>query len=1106
MIKKLPLLLGTLLCLLVTVTRADEYDTLRDKWKLTLTGGTSYNPADTQIAATIARIDADCAKFLNGDAGATPAIPAMLTTGGTGRAHLWSDLASTTISSHITSSYSRLKAMTLAYSTYGSSYYQNATLLGHITGGLDWLYANRYNETITTDSQGNDITPYDNTWDWRIGVPMAYNDIMVMLYDDLQSAPQMSQYAAAVEVYANDTFYTSGSSTGANKVWRCMVVAVHGILTKDSSELVRAKTDLVAANADVFDYVGSGDGFYTDGSFVQHQAHPYNGGYGVVAIYYGAELLNLLAGSTWEVTDAKADNIFDWVYDAYEPLIYKGVMFTSVMGRNAASYDVNRGAGVSDHLASHKVIWALIRLAEFAAPADAAAYKSMAKHWILADTSALGFYADASVDVTVKAKAIVADSAVPDRGELSLYKQYPRMDRVAVHRTGYAFGLSLSSSRIYNYESINSQNLKGWNTGSGMSYLYNADLDQFTGNYWATVNPYRLPGTTVLQATTVGHRKLNGQTWVGGTQVGDLFGVTGMQFRWPEKSLYAKKSWFMFDDEIVALGADIDSAEAAKVVETVVENRKLTAAGDNDFQVNGTLQSETLTTSVTTHTGVNWAHLAGSVSGSDIGYYFPGTATVYSRREARTGYWDTIDDRTNVPHTAVTDNYLNVWFDHGTTPTDAAYAYVLLPNKTSSQVSTYAGSPHITILENSGQAQAVKENTLGITAINFWQNVSKTVGGVTTADASSFIMLEDDATLDIGLSDPTQTKTGAMGYTIAKQALSLNTALTSSGVSVTQLHPSIQFTVNMASAKGGTKRVAFTTAVIVDDDNNHNTGGSTAAGSPGAWTPSTNAGDWETGFVHDNNTGKGSSKYFTFTPNIPVSGTYEVGFWYAAHAWRANNVPVDIVGSTGTTTVTVNQQANGSQWFSLGTYHFNAGTGGRVVVKTIGTSGGSGGNSYVAADAVRFLPVTLDAPVSVTVDSNNANNTGGSTATATAPGGSPWGTSTGAGNHGGDYYHDGNTGKGSTKYVTFTPDIPSAGNYEVFIWHVSHANRATNVPVDVNGSGGTSTVTVNQQINGSQWVSLGTYAFAAGTAGNVVVRTTGTNGYVVADGVRFVKL
>ncbi len=65
-----------------------------------------------------------------------------------------------------------------------------------------------------------------------------------------------------------------------------------------------------------------------------------------------------------------------------------------------------------------------------------------------------------------------------------------------------------------------------------------------------------------------------------------------------------------------------------------------------------------------------------------------------------------------------------------------------------------------------------------------------------------------------------------------------------------------------------------------------------------------------------------------------------------------------------------------------------------------------------------------------------------------------------------------------------------------------HANRASNLPVDITYSGGTITKTVNERINGSKWVSLGTYTFAAGTTGHVTLRTTGTDGYVIADAIK----
>lgn len=107
-----------------------------------------------------------------------------------------------------------------------------------------------------------------------------------------------------------------------------------------------------------------------------------------------------------------------------------------------------------------------------------------------------------------------------------------------------------------------------------------------------------------------------------------------------------------------------------------------------------------------------------------------------------------------------------------------------------------------------------------------------------------------------------------------------------------------------------------------------------------------------------------------------------------------------------------------------------------------------------------------------------------------------------AGYYGANYLHDENAGKGS-KSVRLRPSLGRTGQYEVYLRWTSATNRATNVPVDVVHANGTTTKTVNQQQRGNQWVSLGTYTFNAGTTGNVLVRTTGTNGYVIADAAKW---
>jgi hypothetical protein len=85
----------------------------------------------------------------------------------------------------------------------------------------------------------------------------------------------------------------------------------------------------------------------------------------------------------------------------------------------------------------------------------------------------------------------------------------------------------------------------------------------------------------------------------------------------------------------------------------------------------------------------------------------------------------------------------------------------------------------------------------------------------------------------------------------------------------------------------------------------------------------------------------------------------------------------------------------------------------------------------------------------------------------------------------------------------FTPTLPKAGRYTVYLRWTAAGNRASAVPVDVISLDGTATRTVDQRVQGGKWVSLGTYSFAAGTGGSVLIRTGRGKGLVVADAVRF---
>jgi glucose/arabinose dehydrogenase len=82
----------------------------------------------------------------------------------------------------------------------------------------------------------------------------------------------------------------------------------------------------------------------------------------------------------------------------------------------------------------------------------------------------------------------------------------------------------------------------------------------------------------------------------------------------------------------------------------------------------------------------------------------------------------------------------------------------------------------------------------------------------------------------------------------------------------------------------------------------------------------------------------------------------------------------------------------------------------------------------------------------------------------------------------------------------WTPKVPKAGGYGVYVWWTTHPNRSTTVPITIQHAGGSTTVNVDQKVNGGKWVLLGTYNFSAGSIGYVQV--SDGNGQACADAIK----
>lgn len=699
-------------------------------------------------------------------------------------------------------SFKKVLSMCKAYAAEGGALYQNQDMLKDITNILDFLCGSCYTAKSQTD----------NWWTWEIGIPKDLIPALILIYDGL-TEEQVMAYTETLYFFQPDPFHEGVINTasthgqgyreaqGANII-DCSTTAVGLGALREDNELVylgmlaSSQTFVIQNVEDSAQIAANGynSGFYPDGSYLDHIKVPYLGAYGIEFMKGGAKIPSLLAGTPWKYPEQVQDNLESYIVEGFGNGMYKGMMLDCLKGRS-----VSRPAS-SNQAAGREAMMIILQIVDSFSQEAKETTLSALKAWLEEDEGFIDSLVGAeNMAIKKKAKEILEDTSIQSN-IAPVHKSYPLMDRV-VHRTeDYLFALSMYSERIQNTEIMNDENRFGWHQNNGMTYIYDEDK-QYTENYWNTVNPLRLPGTTVVPVN-IGTGKPDGsgfaqggdfcskESWVGGTSIGN-YGVSGMSFSGETQGIagdapvsYApdlkgKKSWFMFDDEMVCLGAGITNKNMELPVETTIENKKLRKDGSNQLLVNGEkteipvkeanvkeLVERTADVSGTSFEQVNWAHLEGNQS-VGTGYYFPEENTeIQVRRGQTTGSWKDVGTFEGES----TENYLEMWVDHGQNPENASYSYVLLPETSAEETENYAQAPKVTILENSSEVQAVRHETLKITGINFWQEQGGSIDGITSDKAASVMLQEtEQGTVKVSVSDPTMKNKGNIQLTLEEE-------------------------------------------------------------------------------------------------------------------------------------------------------------------------------------------------------------------------------------------------------------------------------------------------------------------------------------------------
>ncbi|GAA4480034.1 polysaccharide lyase 8 family protein [Microbacterium panaciterrae] len=677
---------------------------------------------------------------------------------------IWSDLplagvSGTVLSGNMGVTFNRIFDLALAHATVGCTQYGDASLAADLVDALGYLSANVYKAGKS---------PVGNWWFWEIGVPRKAADIGILLQDVIPADLRAALMAAARYFTPDPNWRGRGTSfaeTGANRTDKALSCALRGILDARPDEIALARdalSDTVGAGRNsVFGYVTSGDGFYADGSFVQHTYLPYVGTYGVVTLGGIAEILGLLGGSTWDVTDPKKSVILDAVEAAYAPFIWNGRMMDAVRGRA-----VSRQAE-PDYVDGASAITAILLVALGAGEPYRSRYLSLVKGWLTrcTDEKLYGLPTQTVAKSLLVTSILGDDSVVPAPAPV-VTKAFGDQDRLVHHRPGFSAVVNLSSKRIGRYEWGNRENNVGWYQGDGLTFFYNpADPAQYSADFWPTVDPYRLPGTTVTAAP-----RANGaadgtgiprafQAFGGGLALDDRWGIQGMDHLNFDKSLGARKSWFFLDDKVVCLGAAISSASGFDVF-TTVDNRSFAPGTVPNVRTDN--RNRALSAADGAITVARNVHIMGHG-----GYVFLQGENVSGAIDVqvvpRSGDWRTINSGSDTGGTTdvKSRDYVTITHHHGTDPSGGGYAYMVLPNVAHSVTFTESDAPTVEVVANNAQAQVIRIAGQGLTLANFFQATPTDAApacGVTVSGPCSLAVRTDSGRTTVALSDPSRTQ------------------------------------------------------------------------------------------------------------------------------------------------------------------------------------------------------------------------------------------------------------------------------------------------------------------------------------------------------------
>lgn len=550
----------------------------------------------------------------------------------------------------------------------------------------------------------------DNWWHNQISEPQKLGVLLIQMRIGKKQIPQELETKILKRI--QETGGDPAKWTGANRT----DIALHWIYR---SCLTQNEADLKTAIDNVFNPVvyTTEEGFQHDNSYFQHGEQLYIGGYGDEILKGVTQVASYALGTQYQLDKEKVELLSKFMRETY---------YRTVRGQNMSFDVVGRSVSRPGLLNKRTTATYAKRMIDID-PTHADEYKAI--------IARLNRKQPADYQVT-------ASHTHYFRGDYSLHV-----------RPQYNFDVRLASTRTKKCEYGNKENLKTYFMSDGCTNITQTGDEYF--NIFPVWNWCHIPGTTAPQLEKVpmdpkAWGVLGTSTYAGGVS-DSIYGATAYAYMDtnPEVNTGAKKSWYFFDNEVVCLGAGIQSTSTYPVHTTVnqcfLKGGILVDKGDKE---------ETLANGSHTLQAPQW------VLHDKIGYFFPQKEEVFLTAQTQSGRW--YDINTSKSKKEEKMDVFTLGINHGVGPKDGSYAYIVVPGKTSAQeMKAYQKKNAIEILSNNAKVQAVRNTKLNVWMVTFFEaGTFKHKELSVTVDKPCVLMVKDinAKSANLHIADPGQTQ------------------------------------------------------------------------------------------------------------------------------------------------------------------------------------------------------------------------------------------------------------------------------------------------------------------------------------------------------------